>query len=213
MRRLFNLMSVCLVAFVGCDSAKPNSTPPVVQPPAVTPAIAPTDAPTTPKIKPPPISDERVASDQPITVGHIRVLIKKASIGPVPLKQTDGSTSFTKEIRLMVALRIENTSDRRTSPYNTWVPDLEAAKTFAKLVDDKGTELKRVTFGFGNNVRDRTVLDTLPPGKIIGDLLVFESPSPASTYLQLDLPGENCGVKGMFRFRLDVDSISKTKLK
>ena len=37
-------------------------------------------------------------------------------------------------------------------------------------------DLKRITFGFGNNVQGGTVLYTLSPGKAIGDLLVFEAP-------------------------------------
>jgi hypothetical protein len=145
------------------------------------------------------------------TVGHVRVSIKKVSVGRVPLKQADRSVQFSAEPRLMVALRIENVSDQKRSEYNTWVPDLEAARTAAKLTDDRANEWKRVTFGFGNNVQGRTVLDTLTPGKVIGDLLVFEAPSPEVKEFVLELPGANCGVKGAFRFTILAQDVVRPK--
>ena len=111
----------------------------------------------------------------------------------------------------MIALRIENVSDKQQSGYNTWVPDLDSARTVAKLTDDRGNELKRVTFGFGNNVQGRTVLDTLTPGKAIGDLLVFEAPPANARTLKLVLPGANCGVKGTFEFDIDARAIVRPK--
>src|SRR3954470_24438776 len=81
------------------------------------------------------------------TLGHVRVSIKRVSVGKVPLKAADGSVTYADEPRLMIALRIENVSEKQQSGYNTWVPDLDAAKTVAKLTDGRGNELKRVTFG------------------------------------------------------------------
>ena len=149
-----------------------------------------------------------VPADPSVTVGHIRVSIKKVSVGKVPLKSVDGTITYPDEPRLMVALHIENISDKKQSGYNTWVPDLEAARTFAKLTVD-GKELKRVTFGFGNNVKGRTVLDTLTPGKVISDLLVFEAPPAGARSFLLELPGANCGVKGAFNFKIDAASVRR----
>jgi hypothetical protein len=143
------------------------------------------------------------------TIGHVRVSIQKVSIGKVPLQAAEGVD--TEAPRLMIALRIENVSDTKRSEYNTWVPDLDAAKTVATLTDDRGNELKRVTFGFGNNVRGRTVLDTLTPGKVIGDLLVFEAPAAGPKSFHLVLPGANCGVKGEFRFDIDAATLARQK--
>jgi hypothetical protein len=149
----------------------------------------------------------RATSADGQTVGHIRVSIKKVTVGKVPLKSADGSVTYADEPRLMIALRIENVSDQKRSEYNTWVPDLDAARTVAKLTDDRGAEVRRVTFGFGNNVQGRTVLDTLTPGKVIGDLLVFEAPAAGVKALKLTLPGANCGVKGSFEFDIDATMI------
>jgi hypothetical protein len=145
------------------------------------------------------------------TVGHVRVSIKKVSVGKVPLKAADGSLTYSDESRLMIALRIQNVSDKQQSGYNTWVPDLDAARTVATLTNDLGNDLKRITFGFGNNVQGRTVLDTLTPGKVIGDLLVFEAPAANVRALKLVLPGANCGVKGKFDFEFDAATIIRPK--
>jgi hypothetical protein len=150
----------------------------------------------------------RIGVGEAYTLSHIRVTVRKVSVGVVPLKQTDGSIEYSKEPRLMVLLRIEHIGGIRQSPYNTWVPDLDNAKTVAKLVNDSGTELKRVTLGFGNNVKDRTTLDTLTPGKVISDLLLFDVPNPKATHLDLDLPGANCGVQGTFQFRIPATAIA-----
>ena len=146
-----------------------------------------------------------------LTLGHVRVAIKKVSVGKVPLKAADGSLTYSDESRLMIALRIENVSDKQQSGYNTWVPDLDSARTVATLTNDLGNELKRVKFGFGNNVQGRTVLDTLSPGKVIGDLLVFEAPSANVRALKLVLPGANCGVKGAFEFDIDAAALARPK--
>jgi hypothetical protein len=145
------------------------------------------------------------------SIDHVRVSIKKVVVGKVPLKAADGSVTYANEPRLMITLRIENTSDKKRSEYNTWVPDLEAAKSVSKLTDDRGNELKRVTFGFGNNVVGRTVLDTLTPGKVIGDLLVFEAPATGANSFHLELPGANCGIKGEFQFNIDAAAIIRPK--
>ncbi len=206
-RRLFPFL--LLIPFAACDQ-RPGSavkvssttaasmTTPIVE---LTTGVAKTTKPAS--------TTGRTGVGEPYTLSHIRVTVRKVSVGKVPLKQTDGSIDYSKEPRLMVLLRIENISDKRPSPYSTWVPDLDAAKTVAKLVDDSGVELKRVTLGFGNNVKDRTTLDTLTPGKTITDLLLFEVPNPKARHLDLDLPGANCGVRGSFQFRVPSTAIEK----
>lgn len=190
------LALLALILLPACDRKPPDTGP--APPAATTHTAAIITVPTT-----------TTASGQ--TVGHVRVAITKVSVGKVPLKAADGSITFADEPRLMIALRIENVSDTKRSEYNTWAPDLDAAKTVAKLTDDRGAELKRVTFGFGNNVKDRTVLATLTPGRVITDLLVFEAPAANATALKLVLPGATCGVKGAFEFDIDARTVFRPK--
>jgi hypothetical protein len=205
--RIIGLVALGLIA--GCDRAE-SPTPAATSPPTIastTSARADTTAAavsTTPIVETGP-----VGLGKPLTVGHMRVTIRKATIGKVPLKAIDGSIEYSPEVRLMLSVRIENTSDKRPSNYSTWGPDLDAAKTFAKLKDDAGNELTRIKFGFGNNVKDRTVLDTINPGKAINDLLVFETPPANAKYLDLELPGNNCGVRGEFRYRIEIKDIAR----
>ena len=200
--RRSHLAVLTLAVLPACDGRPPDTGP--AQPPAPAHTAAPTATVVTQTTTSTPSAPGQ-------TVGHVRVSVRKVSVGKVPLKAADGSVAYADEPRLMIALRIENVSDQKRSPYNTWVPDLDAAKTVAKLTDDRGAELKRVTFGFGNNVQGRTVLDTLTPGKVIGDLLVFEPPAANAKALKLVLPGANCGVKGTFEFEIDTTAVTRPK--
>ena len=192
------LLLLALALLPACDSKPPVNGPlPFTAAPTPTITAQPTTTTTT------------AAPGQ--TVGHIRVSVQKVSVGPVPLKNADGSITYSDEPRLMILLRIENVSDKKRSEYHTWVPDLDAAKTVAKLTDDHGNELKRVTFGFGNNVQDRTVLATLTPGRVISDRLVFEAPAANVKALKLVLPGANGGVRGSFEFDIDAAAIVRPK--
>ncbi|MBO0700714.1 MAG: hypothetical protein J2P46_20120 [Zavarzinella sp.] len=203
-RSFLGVPAVILIALSACDRPTPAVVTPAVPIATTGPASATAEGTTG-------ASTARVPADQSITLGHVRVSVKKVTVGKVPLRAADGSITYAGEPRLMIALAIKNTSDKRKSEYGTWVPDLDSARTVARLTDDRGTELKRVTFGFGNNVKDRTVLDTLTPGKSITDLLVFEIPAMEATYLDLDLPGANCGVPGTFRFRIDTKAINRSR--
>jgi hypothetical protein len=190
----------------GCDRpAAPTSTPapPPIQEPE--PKAEP------PKKELPPPTAERVPIAQPAVAGTVRVSVKKVTIGKVPMKEADGSTRYTDEPRLMVALQIENLNDRRGFEYASWVPDLEKAPSVGRLTDDTGAEIKRVTLGFGNNVKDRSAYAAVAPGGALNDVLVFEVPAATARHLDLDLPGANCKVKGAFRFRIEMAEVAKGK--
>lgn len=197
---------------IGCNKEMPAPGQGTAEP---TTSIAPaTSTPSTAlTIKPREVAistEGRVAWNQPFTLGTVRVSIKKISIGKVALKELDGTLKYQDEPRLMMSLKIENLHEKRKFAYHTWVPDLEGAKTFGRLVDDSGYVLKRITFGFGNNVKDRTVFDEgVNPGKVISDLLVFEVPRPTAKYFDLDLPGANCGQRGTYQFRIEMKDIAK----
>ena len=207
-----SVAACALLTLAACDP-RARPTPPAegtVVPPTAT-TTGPAAGTPTAAASPSGPAPGRAAADQPLTLGHVRVSIKRVTLGKVPLRQADGSIAYADQPRLMVAVHVKNTGDKRRFEYHTWVPDLEAAKSVGRLFDDRGAELKRVTFGFGNNVKDRTVFDALPPGKTIADLLVFEVPDPDAAHLDLDLPGANCGVSGTFRFRIDRDAINRSR--
>jgi hypothetical protein len=64
----------------------------------------------------------------------------------------------------------------------------------------------RLRDNFGNAYRPvgpgMTSANSVRAGQPAGDALAFERPIPTATHLDLDLPGENVGIKGKtFRFR------------
>jgi hypothetical protein len=205
-RRWVAILAITLPA---CDRPAPPAGP--AEATTVLPTATTTSGTTTAAISTTGTFPDRVPADRPVTLGHVRVSVKRVAVGKVPLRQADGSIAYADQPRLMIAVQLKNVSGKRKSEYQTWVPDLESARSVARLADDRGAELKRVTFGFGNNVKDRTVLDTLAPGKTVTDLLVFEVPDPDAAYLDLDLPGANCGVSGTYRFRIDAKAINRAR--
>ncbi|MSR54693.1 MAG: hypothetical protein EXS09_15610 [Gemmataceae bacterium] len=208
--RLLVALALCIAC--GCDKEKLAPEQGTAKPiaPVASMGGVPASSLTIKASEVPSTTPERVAWNQPSTNGQVRVSIKKVSIGKVALKELDGTLKYLDEPRLMIALKIENMHEKRKMAYHTWVPDLDAAKTFGRLVDDSGYELKRITFGFGNNVKDRTVFDEgVNPGKVISDLLVFELPPPNAKHFDLDLPGTNCGQRGTYQFRIEMKDIAK----
>lgn len=206
------LVAFAICAGGGCDKDKAapergtaDTTTPVAAttaPPAPTLTIKPREVTTN--------TEGRVASNQPYTLGTVRVSIKKISVGKVALKGQGGTLTYLDEPRLMIALKIENLHEKRNFVYRTWVPEPGANTTFARLVDDSDYEMKRITFGLGNDVKDRTVFDEgVNPGKVISDLLVFEVPPRTVKHFELDLPGTNCGQRGTYQFRIEMKDIGK----
>jgi hypothetical protein len=201
------LLLLSAILLTGCD--RPATTPASASAVA-TPEPEPKKDPPKKQDLPEPTTG-RIGVDKPYVLGTVRVTIRKVTIGKVPLKNADGTISYSDEPRLMVALKVENLNDRRKLAYESWVPDLDAAKSVGKLTDDSGTESKRVSLGFGNNVKDRTTTAEVNPASAIHDLLLFEVPAATIRHLDLDLPGANVRVKGTFQFRIDIGAIAKAK--
>jgi hypothetical protein len=53
-----------------------------------------------------------------------------------------------------------------------------------------------VSFGFSSKVKGATESDSVYPGKVIQDVLVFEEPAGKVEYLNLKLRAENFGGRG-----------------
>src|SRR5690349_20671890 len=109
-RRSWHLAAVLFLMTACDDKSSPPSIPSATTPITTTSATATTTSPV-----------DR-AADLSMTVGHVRVSLKKVTIGKVPLKAADGSITYPDEQRLMIALRVENVSEKRRSEYHTWVP-------------------------------------------------------------------------------------------
>ena len=79
----------------------------------------------------------------------------------------------------------------------------------ATLRDNLGNRYRGINFGFSSLPEFRTEDASIYPGKAIKDQLVFEVPIGTATHLDLEIPGENVGQAGFFRFRIPVQTIQR----
>jgi hypothetical protein len=99
-RTILVLLAVALPGLQACDRPSPVTGPTDVTALSTSAttgsltALATTTSPT----------PDHGSADQPITVGHVRVSIRKVSVGKVPLKNADGSITYADEPDLMIAL-------------------------------------------------------------------------------------------------------------
>jgi hypothetical protein len=130
----------------------------------------------------------------------------------VPLKTFSGE-SASKDDLLIVRLDLLNTNQTKKVEYYSWAgTDFSLGRDYATLKDNFGNRYKRVGFGLGTHpVGAVEGSDSLYPNKPLTDVLVFEAPLDAATYLDLELPAKNYGGEGMIRFRIPMKSISRAK--
>lgn len=149
--------------------------------------------------------ESRAQFGQAVRLDDVQVRLTSVKLGKVLLK-TIGGTGESSKSHLLVGVALQNMNQTRKLDYKTWAGetfDLDGA--FATARDNFGNSYKRVGFGFSTHpVGGIRGSETLYPGKPVADLLVFEAPIEAATYLDFDLPAKNFGGEGVFRFRVPV---------
>jgi hypothetical protein len=123
--------------------------------------------------------------------GDLQVQITGASVGPLPGRAEDS------KIYLMVSLRVKHVGQPKVdyvSPSGT-VRGGEAPL----MQDDLGSSYNRVTVGSAAGQLGR---ESLYPGDVKVDLLVFERPVPNYHQLELTIPGAAFGDTEPVRFKI-----------
>jgi hypothetical protein len=180
----------------------PVPGPVPVQPAPFIPAPAPGPVRRAPAVAPP-----TVPMGEPFVLGDLEVRVVKLERGKVPLQfrnpgqKTNGAPA-SKEDLLSVSIEVKNASKGRKIDYRTMAGPL------VQLTDDFGNRYKAVNFGATVIPRGRTESATIYPGKVIGDVLVFEPPVDAASEFILQIPAEKTGAKKVaFRFKIPAGSI------
>jgi hypothetical protein len=140
------------------------------------------------------------ASQDALHAGDVRLRISSAVVGsasfaPVPGKVPPGDRC------LVIGLRVTNAGVLRKIAYNGWDSgDKDRGRPM--LRDDQGKTYAAKTFGPGWVVKGRAGSATIPPGKTLDDVLVFEAPPATVAYLRLELPGAPVGAKGKLQMEI-----------
>jgi hypothetical protein len=106
---------------------------------------------------------------------------------------------------LCIEIKISNTNKTKRIRYSTWRDD-------ATLKDNFGNKYTR------RNLEGKTLLGGYPtvesaininPETSVSDILLFEEPIDRADHLLLEMPASNCGYRGMVRFKIPMQFITK----
>jgi hypothetical protein len=160
-------------------------------------------APPAPQAVPPPEPTD--LTQGPGALGDLRVWLRDSGAGPVSITGAldalglgDGPRK-SKEPFFQIGLRLHNTHATRKIDYVSWSADPRGRPGTAALTDEHGNRYKPVQFGEGTKVTGQAGTESIYPGKVIDDLLLFEPPVAGARTLTLTLPGSNLGVKETLR--------------
>jgi hypothetical protein len=178
--------------------------------PAAIPAVARTPlADTQPAKAPIPVKETWLRPDQPGQLGKAQVRLLAVIVGPVlvrdrtPFPGQENARSQSKEPLLSIVVEVSNLDPNRKLDYKTLAGERFSIKQdSATLRDNFGNRYRGISFGFGSLPAFRTEEESIYPGKAIKDHLVFEVPIGTAAHLDLEIPGENVGEDGFFRFRI-----------
>jgi hypothetical protein len=114
---------------------------------------------------------------------------------------------------LVILVQVINTGTLRTFDYTSWNTDSSAhTGKLAILKDQIGNAYPQRTFPAGVEVLGQLKKASMPSGRRIEDVLVFEEPPTNIKYLDLELSGSAVGTKA-FRFRIPLSMITWSERK
>ncbi|MFH0772616.1 MAG: hypothetical protein V1933_08365 [Candidatus Omnitrophota bacterium] len=142
--------------------------------------------------------------------GDVQVQIKVLKVGKALLKDIFGDSQESTDDLLVITLDISNISTGKKINFSTWQgEDFNFGRDFASLTDDNSNVYKRINFGPTSRPVGGVDKESIYPGKVVTDLLVFEKPVDTVKWLHLELPAENFGGDGMIRFEIPASMIGR----
>lgn len=151
---------------------------------------------------------EVIEAPNPSQIGDIVARVISAKIMKVPLVGLAGNRQISKDPLLVLIVEASNISETRKATYKTWAgADIASIDRSANLSDNFGNAYKRATLGIAKP--DGRVMSeaSIYPGASITDVLVYEIPIRKAEYLQIEMPADNVGESGAFRFRIPASLI------
>ena len=140
----------------------------------------------------------RAGLNEPMTIDGLAVRVVSVGVGKARVYAADQTMIVEdQQDSMLVAIELRAEDRSRTYPYRTW-----RAVTRRFAIDDDGVayagRLGTFTAEYPGFVSSRSV----GGDEKVTDTLVFARPIGAAKYVDLDLPGKNAGVDGVFRFRI-----------
>jgi hypothetical protein len=162
----------------------------------------------------PPLAPEKketewVVAPTPARLGDIEVKVVSVKVAPVAFKGPTGEGQ-SKEPQLILTIEVSNTNQNRKLDYRSWAgADVSFDRDFAILKDNFDNSYKRITFGIFSRPIGQAVSESIYPGKSLTDVLVFEAPLENIDQLDLNMPGKNVGMNGLYMIRIPAAMIQR----
>lgn len=136
--------------------------------------------------------------------GDVRLRVVAAMVGPVRFEPIHGRRPAA-ERGLVIRLRVTNAGITRALPYTGWGG--EEMPEAPLLHDNQGKSYRLKSFSTDRVVVGRALKSSIPSGKSLEDVVVFEAPPPTVEWLRLELPAAAAGGAGMLRFEIPKHTI------
>lgn len=130
--------------------------------------------------------------------GDVSIRVTGVAIAPVKLKGQEAKDAK----HFVMKLEIENRGAERVD-YQGWgtAEPINDANP-AVMKDSSGKAYKRLTFGAGAQVEGMVLAESIQPGKMVNDVVVFEVPAESSPYVRIELPAVNLNKQGKVRLEV-----------
>jgi hypothetical protein len=141
------------------------------------------------------------ASKHAIRQADVHIVVEKVALDVPPAKGPDK----TRQISLLVTMRLTNTSKVRQFLY-------ERTKMEPTLRDERGKTYALRTFAPDLGVEKQVAKEFVNSNRRMEDLLIFETPDPDVTQIDLELSAASWGAKGKVIFRIPREMYASSKL-
>jgi hypothetical protein len=152
-----------------------------------------------------PAEPGRIGFGEPMTIDGLSVRVVSAGIGKARVHADNGTLLVEdKNNSLVVVIELAAANKGRRYEYRTWRAPVRMYAT-----DDLDNVYAGRLGAFSAEYPGFVSSRSLSEGEKVTDTLPFETPDPDAKYVDLDLPGQNAGVDGFFRFRISREQWSK----
>jgi hypothetical protein len=136
-------------------------------------------------------------------VGSVEVEVVSAKVAKVAVKSFNG-TRKTDDEWLIIRIRVANKSDTKKIEYDGWGrrSGFDEGPQATVIDNYKNSFRKFVT---SDDVEGQKGFESIYPGKIIEDILVFQKPIDKCRFVTLSLPGRHVDEKGVFAFDISAE--------
>jgi hypothetical protein len=150
------------------------------------------------------------ASHDALVHGDVRLRVSSAAVEAVKFVPVQGKAPPSAR-GLVIALRITNAGIERNLNYTSWgdSPPPQQSRFLGPpppdgpvLRDNQGKAYATKAFPAGWAVKGKAASASIPPGKMLDDVLVFEAPPPDIKFLRLELPASAVGAAGRLHMEI-----------